>query len=232
MPNWLRIFFISNMNKIEEIKSIILNGISEDLFLAKRALQLSKEISKKHKNIEDPIKQDVSLILYDLTYSEIVLSLGRIYDNFKKKFPTRCLKRLYHLAKESDYVLEIDRLEIQFNFRSFNLPDHFKTLLLEIDDYEFRKGIIGHFQQVEINDPHVIHLNKLKNLRDKKVAHNEDILIEFDGLMPYESADHLIKHAEQVCKYFLLAYTGIQGHHLDDKIATSGYAKTYNLFIH
>jgi len=44
----------------------------------------------------------------DLSYTEMVLSLARIYDTPNKKYPTRCLKKLYSIIKESDYQIALN----------------------------------------------------------------------------------------------------------------------------
>src|SRR6476661_3341549 len=92
---------------METLKKIILNGVLKDVLLAERAYSLNKEININYSTIPKGISVDISNILYDLSYTEMILALCRIYDTPSKKYPTRCLKQIYKVIKEADYNLDI-----------------------------------------------------------------------------------------------------------------------------
>lgn len=96
---------------MEVLKKIILNGILKDLLFAERSYYLNKEINTNYSEIPKGINFEISKIMYDLSYTEMVLAICRIYDATNKKYPTRCLKQIYKVIKEADYDLEIPNKE-------------------------------------------------------------------------------------------------------------------------
>src|SRR5688572_26044251 len=94
------------MKSMDTITKLLKTGPLKDLNIAERAFYLNRQINRSQKIIPQGIKSDISTMLYDLTYTEMVLSLSRLYDNPSKKYPTRCIKQLYQIVEQSDFDLE------------------------------------------------------------------------------------------------------------------------------
>jgi len=193
---------------METLKQIILKGVLKDVLLAERSYTLNKEIKISHSKIPKGVDADISWILYDLSYTEMVLSLCRIYDTPNKRFPTRCLKQIYQVIKKSDYDLDIpNRDDVLLQAPFLDIPNSFIKLLQESSNKEFNKRAVAYFETEEINEPIATALDTLKTVRDKLLAHNEDVPI--DTLIRYENIEVLLKHAQNAIAFFSLGYCGI-----------------------
>jgi hypothetical protein len=192
---------------METLKQIILKGVLKDVLLAERSYTLNKEINISHSKITKGVDADISWILYDLSYTEMVLSLCRIYDTPNKRFPTRCLKQIYQVIKESDYDLDIpNRDDVLLQSPCLDIPDSIIKLLHESSKKEFNKRAVAYFETEEINEPIATARDTLKTVRDKLLAHNEDVSI--DTLIHYENIEVLLKHAQNAIAFFSLGYCG------------------------
>jgi hypothetical protein len=194
---------------MNEIKNIIQEGLTKDIVIAERCLKLNKKISQFHNKTSDKIKKDISLILYDLSYTEMVLSLSRIFDIPDKKYPTRCIKKLHQIARQEILQDEIkkNKAESILNLKYFGFWSDFINLLKDSSDLEFIDRSTGFFESLEINEPIAGNIIKLKTIRDKLLAHNEDI--DLDTLIPYKLTENLIEYAKNVVSFYFLTYCGI-----------------------
>lgn len=194
---------------MEAITHLIKNGLLKDLHIAEKSFRLNKKISESQNEIVNPVKKDISKILYDLTYTEMILSLCRLYDKPDKSYPTICLKQLYKKLKESDYKLELK--ESKENILSQLIDSEWaydlKEVLIRSTDSSFNKYASDFIETIELNHPISGAILNIKEIRDKFLAHNEDIKI--DTTIPYESITILIAHAKDVLSFFSLAYSGI-----------------------
>lgn len=193
---------------METIKRIILGGVLKDVLLAERSYSLNKEINVNYSTIPKGISVDISDILYELSYTEMVLALCRIYDAPSNKYPTRCLNQIYKVIQSADYNLEIPhRKEVLLQAPFFELPKNIIDLLRESSNKDFNKRAVNYFKGEEINNPLAKALEDLKIIRDKLLAHNEDISI--DTLIQYDDIELLLKHAQNAISFFSLGYCGI-----------------------
>lgn len=187
---------------------MILDGILKDVLLAERSYSLNREINTSHSKIPKGVEADISWILYDLSYTEMVLSLCRIYDNPDKRFPTRCLKQVYKFIKDSDYDLDIPyKEEVLLQSPFFDIPSSFINLFQESSNKDFNRRAVAYFETEEINEPIITALETLKTIRDKLLAHNEDVPV--DTLVRYDNIEVLLKHAQNAIAFFSLGYCGI-----------------------
>lgn len=219
---------------MEKIKQIILSGLLKDVLISEKSFSLNKEINETYAAIPKGIKASISDILYDLSYTEMVLSLSRLYDNTSKKYPTRCLKQLYSYVKSENYNIDISefREDALFQLPSFGFNASFIEMFKDSSTTEFNKRTVLYFESLEMNEPLCSYINKLKEIRDKFLAHNEDIQI--DTLLPYDNIKHLIKHAQDVIAFFAITYCGIhlkssEGFYLSH--SAKKWQRTYNRFI-
>lgn len=193
---------------METLKNIILKGVLKDLLLAERSFTLNQEINISYHSIPKDVSVDIANILYNLSYTEMVLSLCRIFDTPHKKYPTQCLMQIYDVFKEADYNLDVPyKEEVLLQAHFFDLPDNFIELLHNSSTKKFNKRAVAYFECDEINEPLISALKNLKNIRDKLLAHNEDVSI--NSLINYDSIQTMLKHAQNAISFFSLAYCGI-----------------------
>src|SRR5215217_2498972 len=81
------------------------------------------------------------------------------------------------------------------------------SFLLGFEEKEFNKNIVMYLEAIEVYDPIASATDKLREIRDKFLGHNEDIQI--DTMIPYKSIEILIEHAKEVIAFFSLYYSGI-----------------------
>lgn len=195
---------------MDSIKDVIVEGLLGDIGIAERSFRLNKKIKELGKNNLAITKKGISEILRDLSYTEMVLSLARIYDNPNERYPTRCLKRLYQVVKDADYQIDLKnhRSDSVLNLQYFGFDSIWIELLENSSDIDFNKRTVGYFETQEVNEPLYSYIAKIKEVRDKLLAHNEDAIV--DSLIPYTSFESLLDHAKNVVSFYSLTYTGIR----------------------
>lgn len=194
---------------MEKIRNLIIYGLLKEIQISERSLRLNKKISQSYKRINDQNKKDVANILYELSYTEMVLALSRLYDQPDKRYPTRCLKCLYEITTKHNLVEDLSkfRKDSELNLHKFGFHTDYIGLLKSDSNKDYILHSTEFFKAKEINSPIAGHIDKLKTIRDKLFAHNEDIKI--DTLVPYQMTHDLIEHAKTVLSFFALTYAGI-----------------------
>ncbi len=194
---------------MENIKKIIKEGILNDLHICERSFRLNKSINESQKKIPQGVKTDIAGILYNLTYTELVLSLARIYDNSSSKYPTRCLKALYNYLETNMSNLRLQESKDIVLSRMSKMKMHYDLieLLNHTSESDFNQVAHSYLEAIELNAPIFPAIHNIKRIRDKFVAHNEDITI--NTIVPYSDVEQLLTHAKFVVSFFSVAYTGI-----------------------
>ena len=195
---------------MNSIKDIIVEGLLGDIRIAERSFRLNKKIKELGEENLVVTKKGISRILRNLSYTEMVLSLARIYDNPNRKYPTRCLKRLHHVVKDTNYQIDIKNYKSDsiLNLRYFGFDSIWIELLKNSSDIDFNKRVVGYFEAQEANEPLYSYIDKIKEIRDKLLAHNEDTVV--NSFIPYTSFESLLDHAKNVISFYSLTYTGIR----------------------
>lgn len=194
---------------MENIKKIIKEGILNDLHICERCFRLNKSINDSKKKIPKGVKTDIAGILYNLTYTELVLSLARIYDNPSGKYPTRCLKALYNYLETnvSTLCLQESKDIVLSRMSKMKMHNDLIDCLSQTSESNFNQVAHSYLETIELNDPIYPAVQNIKKIRDKFVAHNEDVTI--DTIVPYSDVEQLLIHAKFVVSFFSVAYTGI-----------------------
>ncbi|MCK9423762.1 MAG: hypothetical protein M0Q38_14315 [Bacteroidales bacterium] len=162
---------------ITEIADIVLHGLVTDLYKAERAIFIHKEIGKHAQVINDSkssIRQ-VFLLMQQLTFNEAVLSLARIYDTPDKKYPNRCVLRLIQILNDAgdDAPILSERYQTLEQLKALRIAPRLEEHLLANDNIQFTKDLFLYFETEYIQQDFQFHLNELKRIRDKILAHNE-----------------------------------------------------------
>jgi hypothetical protein len=192
---------------MEQITDLIKNGLLRDLIITERSFLLNKKIKDSTGKLSSSTKLEISKILYDLTYTELVLGLCRLFDT-PKNYPTRCLKQLYNIVEVSENIIKVkDRTLLFDQIQHLGVPPEFVKLLKSSSPIDFNKRAIAFFEAEEMNDPIRSSIRTVKDKRDKLLAHNEDI--NLTSFLPYNSIETLLNHAKNVVSFFGLAYSAI-----------------------
>jgi len=194
---------------MESIKNVILKGLLVDIKIAERSFRLNKKINELYNENLQPLKKSIATIMSDLSYTEMVLSLARIYDT-PKNYPTRCLKQLYSIIKKSNYQIALNdnKSESILNLPYFGFEHSTIELLRTSSDYDFIKRTTLRFKDLEYNEPLYSSITKLKEIRDKLLAHNEDAQV--DSFINYNMFEKLLEHAKNVASFYAITYCGIR----------------------
>ena len=195
---------------MESIKNVILNGLLADIKIAEQSFRLNKKINELYNENLQPLKKSIATIMSDLSYTEMVLSLARIYDTPNKKYPTRCLKQLYLIIKESNYQIALNdnKAESILNLPYFGFEPSTVELLRTSSDYDFNKRTTVRFEDIEINEPLFSCITELKDIRDKLLVHNEDAQV--NSFIDYNKFEKLLEHAKNVASFYAITYCGFR----------------------
>jgi len=194
---------------MEEVSNLILKGLLKDLLIAERSFLLNRSINQTSITLTNSNKKAISEILYDLTYTEMVLAICRLFDHPSKKYKTRCIKQLYTLIEERNFECQIiNKKRVIEMLPHFGFPAEFQRLLSESSTFEFNKRALMFFQSEEINKPIAPALEEIKEKRDKLLSHNEEITL--NTFIPYTSFETLLDYAKNVLSFFALTYAGFE----------------------
>jgi hypothetical protein len=186
----------ASFNMKKEIADIIFQGLVIDLYKAERAIFINKEIGK-HALLINKSKPEIRrlfILIQNLTFNEAILSLSRIYDKPDKNYPNRCVLRIFKFLKELGDNAPIannkEKTLEQLKYLRFNAET--VKHLLEDDHIQFAQCLYLDFETEYIQTEFQSKLKKLKLIRDKMLAHNEDEKIiqkfqweEFDELISF-----------------------------------------------
>ena len=193
---------------MEQITNLIKNGLLRDLIITERSFLLNKKIKDSASKLPSSTTLEISKILYDLTYTELVLGLCRLFDTPNKKYPTRCIKQLYNIVEASENIIQVkDRTFLFDQIQHLGVPPVYAKLLESSSSIDFNKRTVVFFEAEEMNDPIRSSIRTVKDIRDKLLAHNEDI--DLTSFLPYDTIETLLNHAKNVVSFFGLAYSAI-----------------------
>ncbi len=180
----------------KNIRDLLINGLCNDLMMLDRNIALFQAIKNKWSNRNLLSSSDLGwfIFLKDSAVQQSVLYLGKLYDNtHNKKYTTRCIKEL---LKTVDCTFSIDVLSKNHQESFVNKHKlafdtiNSKSLSTFIEDLRV-------FLDKDSSDEFI--LKRVKNTRNKIVAHNEAVEDEVSIL--FEDALKLQKVAEALLDY-------------------------------
>ena len=167
------------MQTRDQIRDIIENGIVKDIFLFDRSHAMIQTI-KEHSNTIDNNKEnfkELFLTIYSALNTEAVMAIARVYDDPSKRYPTRCLEGvLEHLIAYSKELPEIrEPYQLKLSLETKIVPNDL-IKAIQVSPTAFPE-LLSDFVKNELKKPeNVDAMDKLKNLRDKVMAHNERVI--------------------------------------------------------
>jgi len=126
---------------------------------------------------------------------EAVLAVARVYDKPSKRFPTRCMHRALDL-------MELSADELPEIVEAYNTQDHLRTFgappdivqAVNLGKAEFIRIYVLFFRDILNSTSIISKVERLKDLRDKRIAHNDSA-----GIVgpTWESLNELIQQAQE-----------------------------------
>lgn len=216
------------MQTRDQIEDNIKNGLVKDIFLFDRSFAMLQSI-KEHSSTIDNNKEnfiELFIAIHGALTIEAVLAIARIYDTPNKNYPTRCLKGiLEHLITYSRELPEIrEPYQLKLSLETKIVPE---GLIKAIKDSPTNfPNLLSDFIKKELEThKNVDAIKKLKDLRDKAMAHNERVTqIDEPSWVALNDLCDLSKYVVGALSwaYFSTAYT-INGKYIltDDAQTTS-----------
>lgn len=196
------------------IEDIVKEGLVKDIFKAEQAYELVKTIGLKSKEMKSGHFRDYDELFGTFQYSlqaETLLAVAKIYDPPSKKYPTRCLRGVLEFLSEHTNELPVIRepLQLRQHLSIMNVPKELINNAL-VNSSAFAKSFSTYIEN-QLNEPSILDaIQKLKQIRDKSICHNEKI--DFEILGPtWKSLKDLIEISKNVVgvlgwAYFSTAY--------------------------
>ena len=198
-----------------DLEGMVKEGVVSDIFRAERAISLVKFSGLRAAQINNG-SGGFGLLFGAIQISlntEALLALARIYDKPSHTYPTRCLRGVLSFlatrGSELPSIREPYQLEICLR-AMYAPPELVLTVRQQPADFApkfaaFVEEILGRSKMVEA-------LQKLKTLRDKRLAHNDNEQVaaaEGPTWVALSELLELAKHAVGVLgwAYFSTAYT-------------------------
>ncbi len=192
----------------KEIADTFNKGIVIQAYEAQRNVLIWQYVADESEFLSVQSK-DVKLLYHYLQQSaqtNFILSLGKLFDKPSNKYPTRCilsfLKELESLSFDVPKITEVPAI---YNLLSkFNCPNYLKELVANNDSSIFLKHFAKYYLEKYSTKRVQDDIESLKLMRDKVVAHNEEIdTLYFD----LKIAERLLDFATEIISIFGMAYS-------------------------
>jgi hypothetical protein len=191
----------------EKINDFFNKGLVVECFQAERNILIWKYIADEVEFLkkQDSYIQSMYSFIQFSAQMNFILSLGKIFDNPSKKYPTRCILSFLDIIEaNSDSAVEIIettntiRLLKEYNCSQGLIDSVFsndKSLFVKLFSNDYKER----FKDLSLQND----ISALKLLRDKVVAHNEDI---GELSLPFEVTQRLIDFTSEIISIFGMAY--------------------------
>ena len=214
-----------------DIEDVVKNGLAPDIFRMEQAFELLKRVGERAKDINnqrDGRYGKLFGIFQTALKTESILAAARVYDTRSPIYPTRCLRGvLQYLVDNNDDLPSIrEPYQLVLSLQSMSAP----TVLIETIEKEpekFAPRFAAYVSSLLDSPLRVDALDKLKTVRDKAFAHNEQAAT-ISG-PTWESLQDLINIAKSVVgimgwAYFSTAYVVNGQYILSDDARRPTYA--------
>lgn len=162
----------------ESLRKVIQHGLLSDIFRFDRAVALLRTIGDQSATINHGSRGYAQLFhaLGVALNTEAVLAASRLYDVPTKKYPIRCLRAaLDYVSRHKDtFSIIAEPHQLKQCLRAIEVPVEV-TCIVDTQPGMFA-GIFTDYMLQRLDGAAVSEATeRLKNLRDKGLAHNEDV---------------------------------------------------------
>jgi hypothetical protein len=165
----------------EDLQRIVKEGVVTDILRADRSYDLLKTIGTHAERINASPKNFGELFgtIQGLAMSEALLSVARLYDAPSRRYPTLCLRALLDLLDERAHGLPsiVDRSNLCGDLVRAGMPQATADRAATATDVDVTRMVISYFRDQIAATPTVRSIELLRNVRDKRIAHNESVQV-------------------------------------------------------
>lgn len=197
------------MNEFKkQLKDLVSQGLIADIFKMERSYILLKTISTNAQTINTPGAGNFGELFGSIQVAlqtDVILAVTRLYDPHSKVYPTRCIRRLLDLIEEN--TNELPKIREIYNLKNeLRLigMDKNAISLVDTDESAFAIGLVRHFRSILEQPMTIDTVKKLKNIRDKSIAHNEQCT-QIQG-PTWRGLERLIQYAKELADVLGWAY--------------------------
>jgi len=184
----------------DQIEDIVKHGLVADIFRMERSYSLLKIIGVNAEVINAQGAGNFGELfgaLQSALQTDAVLAVARLYDTPNKKYPIRCIRGLLKFLEEHKgnlpKIREQDDLEKELNRIGMNQSE---ITLASTDEAAFAIALSKHFSSVLEDAKTIDTIGKLKSIRDKAIAHNEQVS-RIEG-PTWQGLEELMQHAKDL----------------------------------
>lgn len=160
-----------------ELESVVSEGLVADIFRVERSVAMLSAIGLRASEINSGPGNfgDLFGALQDALTTEAILSIARVYDVPSKEYPTRCIRGVLEYLDQHQLISIREPYQLKLALRSMSAP----AVLLDCVDSNSQKFSLAFvkFVRARMDEPEQVeNLKKLRQLRDKALAHNEHVI--------------------------------------------------------
>lgn len=165
----------------KELKDIITNGLVSDIFKMERAFYLHKAIGDNADIFNDRANGNFGELfgtVQGAMESEAVLAVARVYDKPGKRHPTRCIRRALDLMEQYSEELPdiVEEYNTQIHLEGVGASTEV-VRSVSLGKVQFVKLYVPYIREILNSDEILSKVERLKDLRDKRLAHNDPAAI-------------------------------------------------------
>jgi hypothetical protein len=158
--------------KTEELKDILQKGLVADILTMETAYQLHKEIGVNADALnswENGNFGELFGTIQNALVSEAILAAARIFDKPNARYPTRCIRRALELMDQG--INDLPEIVESHNTKLNLIESGADPEVIESVDKG--KSVFIPLYVASVRRMLVEKVEKLKHVRDKRIAHNE-----------------------------------------------------------
>lgn len=165
------------MTSKEELNNLLIAGLVNDIFKMERAYFCIKEITAKGSDIDKHSSfTELFQSIQNSLLTEAIMAVARVYDEPSRKYPTLCIKNIldYIENNTNNLIPIIEKPNLKRHLYTIKAPDYLINYLNTNDDTLYTKMLVEYFKIICFSGDNEGRILKLKNIRDKRLAHNEN----------------------------------------------------------
>jgi hypothetical protein len=176
----------------EHLQDIVDNGIKFDLLAAETAILLYETIGNYQSELADKNFEHLFGTIQLLLAKDIVLSISKIFD-YNDRFSLRSLYAAIKIINNNSHELKIEyRIQLEEKLGIWGLD---RKCLIAMTDSELTTIVAK-----VLNDkmPSKDDMKAIKNIRDKRLAHDESIDEAKISVIMWQELDNLVELAKSI----------------------------------
>lgn len=163
----------------DELAQLLQDGVVSDIAKAERAYALLAVVGQHAEAINASKRNYGELFgtVQHLAAAETLISVARLYDRPSRKYPTRCLRALLEqLENQADALPPIvDKFNLWRDLARQGMSRAAIDELKRSSDRDITRALVA-FLRSRLDNPETAQaVDRIKLVRDKAIAHNEDI---------------------------------------------------------